>query len=663
MLGVLVVAAVLVRGVVALLVPAPSIFIDELLHAELARNLLDGEWLRVRGERLPVSAVYAITTAPAWLAGSTDTAYALAKLVGTVAMCLAAVPAWLLAKRSAGPRWALLAAGLTLLLPTFALTGALMLETVALPLFVLAALAMAAALERPTPGRQALVLGAIGLAALARFQGLLLVPILATAVLLHALLERRTARAWLPSLVAVAGLTAAWIGLRLAADEPLVPTLGVYEGHTVATYEAGEVLRWAAANAGALVLATGVAPAVAFGVLLVRASRRRDGSAPLHAYLAVTTASVAWLVALAAFAAAWEPAGLKERYALYAQPLLAAALPIWLARGAPRPRIATAAVALTVVGLVATLPLDRILDGPSFLGNAYGLHLLDRIGGTDAALLAATLAAAAIAATAVLAPLAVARVALPVAAATLLAAASWAAADTVRDRSRGADRIAGLSPRDFADRAAGRDARALFLNTTTYHAETRFGRPYEQWAPYWLAELWNRSLRGTASLGLAEPAPIAQQAAALDWATGGVALDPGPRYVLTDERFRVVGEEVAAAGPFRLTRIDSPLRLASAVENADRDGFIETGASFDLWEEADAVEVVVDVRGPTRVDVAAGPLVAPGNAPQLGGITASRRVLADVDAPARVVIPVPPAPSRVQVQLSREPARVRFEPR
>ena len=135
---------------------------------------------------------------------------------------------------------------------------------------------MAAALERPTPGRQALVLGAIALAALARFQGLLLLPILATAVLLHALLERRTARAWLPSLVAVAGLTAAWIGLRLAADEPLVPTLGVYEGHTAATYEAGEVLRWAAANAGALVLATGVAPAVAFGVLLVRASRRRD---------------------------------------------------------------------------------------------------------------------------------------------------------------------------------------------------------------------------------------------------------------------------------------------------------------------------------------------------------------------------------------------------
>ena len=56
-------AAVLVRGVVALLVPAPSIFIDELLHAELARNLLDGEWLRARGEWLPVSAAYAVVTA------------------------------------------------------------------------------------------------------------------------------------------------------------------------------------------------------------------------------------------------------------------------------------------------------------------------------------------------------------------------------------------------------------------------------------------------------------------------------------------------------------------------------------------------------------------------------------------------------------------------
>jgi hypothetical protein len=372
---------------------------------------------------------------------------------------------------------------------------------------------------------------------------------------------------------------------------------------------------------------------------------------------------VAWLVGLAALAAAWEPTGLKERYALYAQPLLVAALPIWLARGAPRQRVAGAVVALVTVGLVATLPLERIVESASFLGNAYGLHLLDDLGGADTALLVATLVAAAIAATAVLAPVHVVRVALPVCAAVLLLAGSWAAFDTVRDRARGADAVVTFEPRGFADEAIGADARALYLNTTTFHTETRFGRPYDQWLPYWLAELWNRSLRGTVSLGLAEPAPIAQRAAGLDWATGRVALEPEPEYVLTDRRYRVIGEEVARADPFRLTRVEPPLRLASAVENADGDGFVETGASFDVWEPADEVEVTVEVRGPTRIDVAAGPLVAPGNAPQLGGTTASRRADADAGAPARIVIPLPPPPARVQVQLSREPARVTFNAR
>jgi len=61
-LALLVGVATLVWVVLALRVQAPTIFIDELLHAELARNLLDGEWLRVRGERLPISVAYPVMT-------------------------------------------------------------------------------------------------------------------------------------------------------------------------------------------------------------------------------------------------------------------------------------------------------------------------------------------------------------------------------------------------------------------------------------------------------------------------------------------------------------------------------------------------------------------------------------------------------------------------
>ena len=49
------------------------------------------------------------------------------------------------------------------------------------------AFAIALALERPTYGRQALALGAVALACTIRLQGLVLLLVLPTAVLVHAL--------------------------------------------------------------------------------------------------------------------------------------------------------------------------------------------------------------------------------------------------------------------------------------------------------------------------------------------------------------------------------------------------------------------------------------------------------------------------------------------
>ena len=652
-LALLVGVATLVWVVLALRVGAPTIFIDELLHAELARNLLEGELLRVRGERLPVSVAYPVATALAWLPSSTSAGYALAKAVGAVAMCLTAVPVWYLGRRLCGGWWALLAAGLTLLVPTLALSGALMLETVALPLFALAALAIARALEEPTPRAQALALGAIALAALSRFEGVLLLPILATAVVFLWLLERRSVRPWLPLLGGLTGLAVVWTVARTTAGDPLVPTLGVYEGHASATYEAGDVLRFAAATAGALVLATGVAPALAFALLLVQP--RRD--APLNAYLAVTAASVAWLVALAAFAAAWEPLGIKERYAVYAEPLLLVALPVWLARGAPRRLVAGGPAALAVVALVATMPLQRILDAASWLGNAYGLLLLDELGGASTALAVATLVAAALAAAMLLARQRLLRVALPVTAGVLLAAGSAVAADRIHDRA------VGIRSSQWIDDAVGGDTDVLYLNTTAYQGESATGTPYDRWLPYWETELRNRSLRGTIGLGSREPAPIAQRTGAVVWTTGDVETSPTPAYVLTDRRFRVQGDEVARRDGFVLTRVSPPLRLATVEENVGRDGEANLGASYDVYDPAVvAVDVTVTAPEPTRVEIVAAHLATAGNTPQLGAMTALTRGTAAPGRPARLRIQLLEAPARVDVRMSRGPTRVRFDP-
>jgi hypothetical protein len=376
--------------------------------------------------------------------------------------------------------------------------------------------------------------------------------------------------------------------------------------------------------------------------------------------VAVTAASVAWLVALAAAASAWEPAGIKERYAVYAEPLLLVALPVWLARGAPRRLAGGAVAALAVVALVATMPLERILGGASFLGNAYGLLLLERLGGPSTALTLATGVAAALAAATLLAPAAALRALLPVAVALLLATGSWAAADRVHDRAREAE-AAGAS--QWIDDAVGSGARVLYLNTTAYQAESARGAPYDRWLPYWETELRNRSLRGTVNLGLAEPAPISQRPGTVTWTTGAVAVAPEPVYVLTDRRFRVRGRELAHDGRFRLTLVEPPLRLATVEENVLPDGTASLGASYDVYDPAvGAVEVTVEAGAPTRVELVAADLATAGSTPQLGAMTALVRGTAAPGRPARLRISLLRAPARVDVRMSRAPATVHFEP-
>src|SRR5581483_5639562 len=70
-------------------------------------------------------------------------------------MSLAAVPVFLWGRSLVSTRWALVAAALTLALPGLVYSGLVMTEVLFYPLLVLAAWAMARAIERPTPARQA----------------------------------------------------------------------------------------------------------------------------------------------------------------------------------------------------------------------------------------------------------------------------------------------------------------------------------------------------------------------------------------------------------------------------------------------------------------------------------------------------------------------------
>src|SRR5205814_133175 len=165
---------------------APWIFVDELIYSELAKSFAATGHFLVRGHGgFDVGVVYPALISPAYrIFGPVPDACAAAKAIGCVLMWLAAVPACLLARRVLGRPLSLLAALLAVSVPSLVYTGTLMTENAFYPLFLVAALALVACLERPTVLRQVLVLAACGVCYLTRTQAVALVPALLTAPIL-----------------------------------------------------------------------------------------------------------------------------------------------------------------------------------------------------------------------------------------------------------------------------------------------------------------------------------------------------------------------------------------------------------------------------------------------------------------------------------------------
>src|SRR5206468_4317174 len=88
--------------------------------------------------------------ASAGAVGAVPDAYAAAKTINAAVMSLAAVPAYFLAHRLLRPALALVAAALTVTVPSMLYTGTLMTENVFYPLFLTVALVLVLMLERPT---------------------------------------------------------------------------------------------------------------------------------------------------------------------------------------------------------------------------------------------------------------------------------------------------------------------------------------------------------------------------------------------------------------------------------------------------------------------------------------------------------------------------------
>ncbi|HEY6113195.1 MAG TPA: glycosyltransferase family 39 protein, partial [Gaiellaceae bacterium] len=165
-LAAIVAGSTIVRAILARDLVAPFIMVDEIIWSEVARGIADAGEPLLRDQPDPgYSLVYPLLISPAYaLFESLPEAYAGVKTVNALLMSLAAVPAFFLARRVVRDGLALLAALMSVAIPSMAYTGTVMTENAFYPLFLLAVLLLVVVLERPTPVRVAALLLLVGLA-------------------------------------------------------------------------------------------------------------------------------------------------------------------------------------------------------------------------------------------------------------------------------------------------------------------------------------------------------------------------------------------------------------------------------------------------------------------------------------------------------------------
>lgn len=344
--------SVVVRAVVGLLRPTPIYLGDEYLYAALGRSIAETGRPLVRGESADFPALLQpIITAPAWLADDVGTAYHLVQGLGALAMSLAALPAFWLARRlGLSARVGFGIAALTLVLPDLIYAGWVVAEPFAYPLVLAAVAAAVAALARPSRRSQVLFVVLAVLAALARIQFIVLPACFAAAVLVVGLRERRLRAAVREQALGLA-LMAVPVALALALGPSRV--LAFYGGVIEAHVDPFAVARHSGPNLLVLLYASGfvLVPGAILGFGLALARPRARGEL---AFAVLTLVLTGALLAEAGLFGAVDRA--QERYVFYVLPLVAIGFGLYASRGWPH-RLHHALLAAALVTVSAVVPL------------------------------------------------------------------------------------------------------------------------------------------------------------------------------------------------------------------------------------------------------------------------------------------------------------------
>jgi hypothetical protein len=647
----------------------PQLLCDEFIYADVAKHFAEQGRLLLRGEPNRGSLLYPVLLSPAWFAERMETTYAVAKAINAGLVTVAVIPLYLWGRRIVSPAWALLAPVLTLVMPMAVISGLIMTESAFLPAFLLAAYAIALALEHPTLRSQAFVLAAVALATAIRYQGVVLLAILPTALLLVVLLELRTAARgrrirfaiervtpfW-PTAVVVGSLAFVYLAVQAAGGG-----IGAYEDVTSADYSLPDTWRAVKLHVADLALTSGIAPFSALIVLALIAIWGDKGAAPAErAFIAVSVAAVAWiLIQVGLFSSQFAAGSIVERYLFYVMPLLFLALAVWLGRGMPRPWLATALAATAPVALVLAQPLTAALSIsliPSSLNLFAFYRLAAEVGDIDEFvwLIRVGALAAALAFAVLWRP--VARIAIPLGLVAFLLLSSRPAAGHLRQFATASRGEPALSPNPqwIDDKAGG--AKVAYLYTAG-------SDPFSSSRTMLQVNFWNPTVSTVVSLGTPEVCPLPERHGRIDPATGRiVAADGGrlPRYVVADAGLEIAGEAVAAQGQLVLHRATEPLSIRQIVEGIYADSWMGADAAITRYTGPARGQVIITLSRelhtpktlPGKVHIEVGPLVLGKNGkPRIGRPVITRRATIDPGTRRRFSIRAPAPPFRMDVRI------------
>jgi hypothetical protein len=539
--------------------------VDELIWSEIARGIADAGEPLLRGQSDPgYSVVYPLLISPAYaLFESLPTAYATVKTWNAVLMSLAAVPAFFLARRVVRDGYALLAALLTVAVPSLAYTGTVMTENAFYPLFLVVMLVLCLVLERPTPLRIVLLLALVGLAYATRVQAVALGPAILLAPLFLAVFEGRGLRSLLSRYRWLYGIVLGGVLAVLAIQLASGGLLGAYEPVQERSYDAGEALRYLWWHVAELSLYVLVVPLAATIVLVARA---RSLDARLQAFLAATVAVTVCLVPVVAVFASEFSDRIEERNLFYVAPLLVIALLAWIERGAVRPRVVAPVAAAASALVVLLIPFDRFLTTSAITDTLMLLpfwSLQDRIG-SDWITVAAAVLALGLAALFVFVPRRYAIV-LPLVVLGLWAVAFkpiWWGTHGFERFSEGALFQGIRAPhKDWIDRALPDGSEAAFLWTGRTDRLTVNQN-----------EFFNRAVGPVYYLDQPTAGGLPETQVTVDPETGAVTLPDGTavddEYVVADSSFEPDGKPVARDKGWGITlwRVDRPLVSAVRID-------------------------------------------------------------------------------------------------